>query len=330
MAKIGLWSDAVNFPSIPLMKLSTYYKSLGHNVKLIDDFSERFDIAYCSKTFNLPAIKKIPQLPKLPLADEIHLGGTGFAITDIGGRERYHKNKDTPLPAEIEYIYPDYGLYPDELTRDTAFGFLTRGCPNSCSFCVVSAKEGRKSVHVADLSSFWRGQASIKLMDANLLACDDAEGLLLSLIESNSNLDFTQGLDARFVDENTAKLLGKMKIKMIHFAFDLIQSEADIIRGLALFRKHTKTTCRERKVYILTNYNTTHPEDWYRVKKVMELGFTPDVRIYRKGTHDRFLTDLSRWANASLLYRSCSFAEYIPRKDGKNCGELYQSILKGA
>ena len=132
MAKIGLWSDAVNFPSIPLMKLSSYYKnptrypnqrfgtgpgnletsgykSSGHNVKLIDDFSERFDIAYCSKTFNLPAIKKIPQITKLPLADEIHLGGTGFAITDTGGRECYHKNKDAPLPAEIEYIYPDYG-----------------------------------------------------------------------------------------------------------------------------------------------------------------------------------------------------------------------------
>jgi hypothetical protein len=115
---------------------------------------------------------------------------------------------------------------------------------------------------------------------------------------------------------------------MVHFAFDLMQNEADVVRGLTLFRKHFQKCDRSCKVYILTNYNTTHAEDWYRVQKVIELGFQPDVRIYQKGTHSRFLTDLSRWANNSRLYRVCpSFADYIPRKDGKRCGELYQDIL---
>jgi hypothetical protein len=324
--KIGLWSDAVNFPSLPLMKLSAYYKAHGDTVKLIDDFSERFDIAYCSKTFNLPAIKKIPRLTQMPLADEVVLGGTGFAIEVKDDRERYRKSKDPDLPHDIEYFYPDYGLYP-ELTRDTAFGFLTRGCPNRCGFCVVGGKEGGQSVHVADLSEFWRGQRHIKLMDANLPACDKAEELLVSLAESGATLDFTQGLDARFITDDTARLLGGIKIKMVHFAFDLTRNEAEIIRGLTLFRKHSLLTGRECKVYVLTNYDTTHAEDWYRVKKVTELGFQPDVRIYQKGTHDRFLTDLSRWANNSRIYHACSFADYVPRKDGKRCGELYQHIL---
>jgi hypothetical protein len=118
-----------------------------------------------------------------------------------------------------------------------------------------------------------------------------------------------------------------MNIKMAHFAFDLMQNEAAVIRGLSLFHKHFQKSDRHCKVYILTNYNTTHAEDWYRVKKAMDLGFQPDVRIYRKGTHSRFLTDLSRWANFSRLYRSCSFADYVPRKDGKSCGELYGPIL---
>ncbi len=325
--KVGLWSDAVNFPSLPLMKISAYHKARGDTVKLINDFTERFDLAYCSKTFNLPTIKKIPRLMRMPLADKIILGGTGFCIEVINGRERYIKNKDPGLPSEIEHNYPDYqGLYP-ELTKDRAFGFLTRGCPNACPFCLVSCKEGTKSVHTADLSEFWRGQRNITLMDANLLACDEAEELLTSLIQSRAILDFTQGLDARYVTEDTARLLGDMRISMIHFAFDLMKNEADIIRGLALFRKYTRLTDRNCKVYILTNYNTTFAEDWYRVKKVIELGFQPDVRIYQKGTHDRFLTDLSRWANLSRLYRACSFRDYIPRKDGKTCGELYQSIL---
>jgi radical SAM superfamily enzyme YgiQ (UPF0313 family) len=177
--KIGLWSDAVNFPSLPLMKISAYHKSRGDTVKLIDDFAERFDKAYCSKTFNLPGIKRIPQLTQMPLADEIYLGGTGFGIEVIDGRERYRKDKDPALPPFLEHFYPDYGLY-SELTRDTAFGFLTRGCPNGCGFCAVSGKEGERSVRVADLPEFWRGQRNIKLMDANLLACGNAAELLIS------------------------------------------------------------------------------------------------------------------------------------------------------
>jgi hypothetical protein len=177
------------------MKLAAHHRARGDTVKLIDGFAERFDLAYVSKTFNLPAIKKIPQLTHMPRADRIISGGTGFAIEVQDGKERYRREKDPGLPHEIEHCYPAYELYP-ELTRDTAFGFLSRGCPNSCGFCIVSGKEGVKSVRAADLSEFWRGQRFIKLMDANLLACGEAEELILSLIRSNASVDFTQGLDA--------------------------------------------------------------------------------------------------------------------------------------
>jgi DNA (cytosine-5)-methyltransferase 1 len=325
--KIGLWSDAVNFPSLPLMKLSAYHKERGDSVKLIDNFFEKFDLAYCSKTFNLPTVKKIPELPCRPNADKVIYGGTGYAIEVENGREVYRSGNDPPLPKEIEHIYPDYSLYPD-LTKGTAFGFITRGCPNNCGFCVVTGKEGARSVRVAELSEFHRGQGIIKLMDANLLACREREPVINALIASKARIDFTQGLDARFVDGDTAKLLCRTKIEMVHFAFDLMRNEAAILRGLAAFRKYYTGSDRNRKVYILTNYNTDHAEDWYRVQKVIELGYHPDVRIYQKGTHDTFLTDLARWANNPLLFRSCSFPDYVPRKDGKNCGELYAGILR--
>jgi hypothetical protein len=327
--KIGLWSDAVNFPSLPLMKLSAHHKARGDTVKLIDNFTERFDVAYCSKTFNLPLITKIPQLPALPNADEIHFGGTGYAITVKDGKEIYNSGIDPPLPKEIEHIYPDYGLYPEH-TKNTAYGFLTRGCPNDCGFCIVSRKEGRESLRVAELGEFWRGQRNIKLLDANLLACAERERIIETLIASKAEVDYTQGIDARLVTEDTAKLLCRTNIKIIHFAFDLTKHEQAIVRGLTLFRKHFKKTDRECRVYVLTNYDTTHAEDWYRVKKVTELGFQPDVRIYRKGTHDRFLTDLARWANNPRLYRSCAFEDYVPRADGQTCGKMYRDILKDA
>lgn len=328
MLKIGLWADNVNFPSLPLMKLSAYHKGRGDSVTLIDNFFERFDMAYCSKTFNLPAISKIPALRFYPNADKTYYGGTGWAIEIEHGKEVYRSDSDPPLPKEVEHIYPDYGLYPT-YTGNTAYGFLTRGCPNGCGFCIVSGKEGRGSVQTAELSEFWRGQREITLMDANLLACKDRETLIESLIASKARVDYTQGLDARFIDADTAKMLCRTKIKMAHFAFDLMKNEQAILRGLALFRKHFKHTDRQCRVYILTNYDTTHAEDWYRVKKVIELGYSPDVRIYRKGTHDKFVTDLARWANHSRIYRSCTFADYVPRADGRRCGELYPDILSG-
>jgi len=324
--KIGLWADNVNFPSLPMMKLSAYHKSIGDTVKLIDDPKERFDTAYISKTFNLPGLRKIPVLDFTPNADAVHYGGSGFAITTENGKEVFNQGKDKPLTDEIEHIYPDYGLYHD-LTKDTAFGFLTRGCPNNCGFCIVGSKEGCKSVRIAELSEFWRGQRHIKLMDANLLACRERDTLIQALIDSGAQIDYTQGLDARFIDDDAARLLCRTNIKMVHFAFDLMKHEREIVRGLEIFRKHFTKTDRSCQVYILTNYNTTHVEDWYRVRRVIELGYQPDVRIYQKGTHDRFLTDLSRWANAHALYRSSSFADYVPRVDGKRCGELYSSII---
>ena len=73
------------------------------------------------------------------------------------------------------------------------------------------------------------------------------------------------------------------------------------------------------------NYFLTIEEDLYRIQKIREIGFAPDVRIYRKETlpHPHILRDLQRWANNRFLYRSCEFMDYVPRSDGKTIKELY-------
>lgn len=322
--KIGLWSDSVNFPSLPLMKISAYHKRLGDTVTMVEKMGI-YDKVYCSKTFNLPNIKKIPSEPPWYFADETEFGGTGYAIEIVNGREVYHPDKDKPLPTEIENICPDYSLYPQ---YSEAYGFLTRGCCNNCSFCIVSQKEGRCSHQVADVTDFWTGQQKIVLLDANILACKDREKLLLQLIASKSTVNFSQGLDARFLDDDVIYALNNMKIDIIHFAFDFMRNEKSVLRGLRMFAEKYARSLRHTIVYILTNYNTTHEEDWYRVCKVRELGLTPDIRIYQKGTEDRFLTDLQRWCNNRILYKSTDFMNYIPRKDGKRCIDLYPEILK--
>lgn len=326
MIKVGLISDS-NYPSLPLMKISAFHKSKGDKVKLVDDLSEKFDLLYVSKTFNLN-LKKINDLSKLPPAEKIVFGGSGYAIEVVNGKEIYKKEYDKDLPSEIENIFPDYSLYGN-LSKSTACGFLSRGCPNNCDFCIVSKKDGLCSRKVADLKNFWDGQPEIKVFDPNLLACKDREKLLLQLAESKAKIDYTQGLDARLIDEDSAKLLCRSNITMAHFAFDLMQNEKRILKGLKIFAKYFKKDSRSRRVYILTNYNTTLTEDWYRVKRIRELGYAPYVMIYQKGTHPRFLTDLSRWANNMFLYRSIEFKDYIPRKDGYSAKQLYSHIING-
>jgi hypothetical protein len=315
---IGLWSDSHNFPNLALMKISAWHKAKGDNVEFVFPMSH-YDKVYVSKVFG----DEYSQLPTYHFnADEVEYGGTGFAITIENGKEVYHKDRDKNLPYEIEHIYPDYDLYP-ELTQDTAYGFLTRGCCNDCSFCIVSKKEGRCSTKVANLEEFWRGQKKIKLLDPNILACKDRIDLLEQLKNSKAKVDFTQGLDARFMTEEIAYLLKDINKEMVHFAFDFMKNEKAIIKGLKTYAKIVGDNSRQNIVYMLTNYDTTHEEDLYRIKAIEDCGLSPDVRIYRKSTAPQITKDLQRWCNNRFIYRTTKWEEYIPRADGKSIKELY-------
>ncbi len=310
------------FPNLVLMKISAWHKAHGDNVEMWFPLAY-YDRVYVSKVFG----DEYTQMPDTPImADEIIYGGTGFAIDIEDGREVYHKERDGALPDEIEHIYPDYSLYPS-LTHDTAFGFLTRGCYNDCSFCVVTPKEGRCSHKVADVSEFWHGQKKIKLIDPNLLACRERIDLLRQLAESGAEVDFTQGLDARFVTEEVADALCKIKIKAVHFAFDFMKNETAIRQGLEIYKRKSGINDRKAIVYMLTNYDTGISDDIYRIKEIQRLGYMPDVRIYRKPTAPPILRDLQRWCNNRALYRSTPFADYIPRVDGKTMLDIYGDIV---
>jgi hypothetical protein len=323
--RIGLIDvDSHNFPNLPLMKISAYHKAKGDAVEwyepLIHSMGEPLDKVYMSRVFGN---EYSPDYQYFVNAKEIIKGGTGYSIHIENGKEVFDKENHHNLPDEIEHQYPDYSLYP-QYTKDTAYGFLTRGCCNNCSFCIVSKKEGNCSHKVADLSEFWRGQKNIKLLDPNLLACKDHMELLRQLADSKARVDFTQGLDARFINEENVEILKQINIYLIHFAFDFMKFEKPIVRGLTLAKEKIQLP-EKATVYMLTNYDTTIEQDLYRLQKIKEMGYTPDVRIYRKEALPRphILRDMQRWANNKLIYRSCEFMDYVPRADGRTIKELY-------
>lgn len=324
--KIGLYDPEKGFskfPNLPLMKISAFHKEKGDDVEWAAPLMH-YDRVYISKVFGDEYSHVNNDI--LWDCDEIILGGTGCAIKIKDGKEVYEKKLDIDLPHNVEHVYPDYSLYKD-LTKNTAFGFLTRGCPNNCPFCIVSQKEGLKSVRVATLDEFWKGQKNIKLLDANTLACKERKEILKELVDSRAWVDFTQGVDARLINEEIAELLAEVKTKRIHFAFDLMKNEKQIIKGLKMFKKYSKIDSRNTIVYILTNFNTTHEEDLYRINAVEDAGYTPDVRIYRKETAPKITRYLQRWCNNRILYRSTSFEDFVPLKNGKTIKDMKKDWL---
>lgn len=294
--KIGLIDvDGHHYPNLALMKISAYHKAQGDSVEWWWGFGQ-YDRVYMSKVFDETYSPDIPE----PLnATEIIKGGTGYGL-------------DNWLPDEIEHMYPDYSLYP-ELTKDTAYGFLARGCPNACPFCIVSKKEGRCSQKVADLSEWWSGQKNIVLMDPNLLACPDHMELLGQLADSGAWVDINQGLDARLLTPENIAAIRRIKIKDIHFAWDLMKNSKRVVRGLNLWKRFGKKTRHGRwgTVYVLVNFNTTMAENLYRVYMLRDMGFDPYVMVYDKPNAPAEIRRLQRWCNNKIIFGSCKqFEDY--------------------
>lgn len=308
MERIGLIDvDFKNFPNIALMKISAWHKKRGDMVEFYSPWSNRYDIVYISKIFS-----NSPDYDLVVNADKVIRGGTGFAITNQNGKEVYRKELDPDLLPEIEHIFPDYSLYP-QFTRETAFGFLTRGCPRGCSFCIVGGKEGLKSHKVADLSEFWNGQKNIVLCDPNFLAASEWRDLAEQLIKSNATVDFNQGLDIRLMTEEKAHILNKIKMRDIHFAWDRYQDKNQVLPKLKLFADvcHIKKNNHNCIVYTLVNYDTTFGEDLERIYTLRDLGFWPYVMIYDKPNADRLYYKLQRWVNNRFVFAKCqNFNDY--------------------
>ena len=298
--KVGLIDvDGHNYPNLALMKLSAWHKSQGDTVEWWWGFSE-YDRVYMSKVFDE---NYTPDIPEPLNAKEIVKGGTGYGL-------------DNKLPDEIEHIYPDYSLYP-ELTKDTAYGFLTRGCPRGCHFCIVAGKEGRKSIKVADISEWWNGQKNIVLMDANILACPQHMELLQQLIDSKAWVDINQGMDCRLLTKQNIEAINRLKLREIHFAWDYMRESKAVLRGLELYASLAtrKPHGRYATVYCLTNYDTTMEENLYRIYTLRDMGYDPYVMIYDKPHAPREVRLLQRWCNNRLIFRAePDFNKYDPKR----------------
>ena len=149
--RIGLIDlDRTDFPNLALMKLSSHHKEFGDDVEWYQPlFGGWYDIVYVSKVFSFSE-----DYPYDINADTVIYGGGGYSNEQL----------------YLDTVMPDYSLYGIE---DEAYGYLTRGCPNNCPYCVVPKLDGNSVRKVANLDMFWSGQKTINIMDANLLGLNN-------------------------------------------------------------------------------------------------------------------------------------------------------------
>lgn len=301
--KNGTFNKKV-FPNLPLMKLSSYYKSKNHTVSWYDE-NDYYDLVYISKVFTFTK-----DYNKEIHAKKVVYGGSGYAIELINGKEVYDKSKDPSLPYEIEHCFPDYDLYG---IKDTAYGFIQRGCPRGCDFCHVKHMQGLKPIKVADLSEFWNGQKNIVLLDPNITACKEWKEIFQQLIDSKAYVDFSQGLDIRCMTKEKAEMLKQIKVKNVHFAWDKYEDGEFVKPKLKEFKEITGWTRSKVSVYVLVNFNTTIEQDLERIMYIRSLNFQPYIMRYDKEHIKRGseINALARWCNfIPLFWKFDTFEDY--------------------
>lgn len=287
MARIGIIDvDGHNFPNLALMKIASYHKSIGDKVEWAS--VEGYDRTYMSKVFSFT-----PNHITLANLGEVIKGGTGYGLNE--------------LPAEIEKTTPDYSIYPK---FKAAYGFLTRGCPNKCNWCIVPDKEGNIRAY-SDIEEFLNGRRSAILMDNNVLAHEHGLQQIEKIIRLKIKVDFNQGLDSRLITNDVAQLLSKVRwYAPLRLACDTVSQMPYIEKAVKLLRKHGTTPSRYF-VYVLVKDIEDAKK---RVDFLRGLNVDPFAQPYRDFLNNKEPTKeqrrFARWVNHKATFKTIDFKDY--------------------
>ena len=292
--KIGLIDvDGHHFPNLALMKISAYHKTLGDTVEWVN-YWDKYDKVYCSKIFTFT-----PDVLTCVQAGELMKGGTDYNLHD----ELF-----------CDGAIPDYSLYP---MFPEAYGFLTRGCIRTCDWCIVPNKEGKIRPY-CDIETVLQGRKKAILLDNNVLACDFGLQQIEKIVDLKCRVDFNQGLDARLVTDDVAKLLSKVKwIRFIRFALDTESQTDALLSALERLNRHG---IENRKVFVYALLREFQ-DSYLRINILKQLGVTPFaqpfIRFDSKSVIPQWQIDMAQYTNRTRILKSIDFKDFIPRRGFK-------------
>lgn len=279
------------FPNFALMRISAWHKQNGDSVEWYEPmFSGHMDKVYMSKVFTFS-----PDYEYYIDADYIIRGGTGYKLYDVN------------LPDEMEHIFPDYSIYPD---CDYAIGFLTRGCIRSCPWCVVPKKEGKLCAYDTWQHIKRPDSKKIVFMDNNVLASEYGIAQIEEMTHADVRIDFNQGLDARLIDRDIAKILANIKwMKYLRVACDTSNMIPVIRQALDYLAEYGLKASKVWSYVLIEDVEDAH----HRIVELDKMGVIPFAQPYRdfdtnyvNPEHKR----LARWCNMKATFKSCTWEEY--------------------
>lgn len=246
--RVNLITDA-RVHNLALMKISAYHKAKG-DIVFLNEPQQPADLTYGSWLFSQRYHADIN-------------GGPGF-------------DPLVRLDPDIDGHHPDYSLYP---RRDYSLGYTWCYCPRQCGFCVVPKQDNPKVHH--SIWSFHRSDLKkICLLNNNTFTDPQWRETFEEIWEAGLTV-IEHGFDARLLDEEKAEALHRTRFeKGIHFAWDFIKDETQVLRGLNIARQYKL----DPMVYVLIGYDSTREEDIYRCQKIHDLGFRPYPMPYNGGT----------------------------------------------
>lgn len=331
-----LLDNGTRHPNLALMKISAYFKSIGHNVNLI----QSYDIDLFAKQYDSVHLSKVFTFTKHPPLEEIHsnltIGGTGF----------FQDGSDA-LSYDIEHSMPDYSLYNDYVQSklkagaskpslsdytDFSVGFTTRGCFRKCSFCVN--KRFDKASRHSPISEFLdKSRKKIALWDDNFLACSDWKSILYQLKDTNKPFEFRQGLDIRLITDEIALEFKSCKYNGDYtFAFDNISQKDIIISKINIWKKHIPST-KNTRLYVLCGYHSQDLNDligtFERIKILMSLGCLPYImrhELYLQSPFRAMYVQLARWCNQPSMFKKTSFRQFVTMQKEQQPGAYAMAL----
>lgn len=284
------------FPNYALMKISAWHKSQGDTVEWWNPLC-KYDRVYSSKVFDFTPVD--PYLP-----DDAIRGGTGYMDIPV----------DQTLPQEIDDIFPDYSIYPE---CDFAVGYLTRGCPNNCRWCLVPQKEGAVRPYREWEKIVREDTDKLILMDNNILSCEYGISQLGSLVGSGYQIDLNQGMDARLVNDRIASILSQLRwMRFIRFSCDQKSQIEPIRRVIELLSRYGV------KPYRIFIYLLVTKDIQDAVERLEALKVYPGINLYamaernaRKGIFpNKLQLEFQQRYVYSGRYRHETWEEYVKRK----------------
>ncbi len=320
------------YPPLGLMKISTYHKQQGDEVKFWKGMNkelkdQKWDAIYITTMFTFQwniTINTIKFYQRNKANESnIQVGGILGSLLQDDVRRETGITPHFGLWEEVDRLAPDYKLFDgiyDYYTNDASIGYMTKGCIWHCPYCAVPKLEP-EYVHFIPLEKqIDPDKKDLILLDNNVLASSKFRKIIEEIGKYGfykgakfkgrfRYIDFNQGVDAKLLTEEKMALLSEIAIKPLRIAFDHIELKRLYIEKIRLAHKYG---IKHLSNFILFNYNDT-PEDFYERLRINielneELGlniFSFPMRFIPLDAKDRKHVNNPHWTKQQLRGIQC-------------------------